>query len=555
MESSWNEKIDRLVDSCQPAQVIKFIRDGQLTEDLTFSVKSYIIIPIIGVTTALLDGHLIEPDLTANDFQSGLARLWQAIIEERDTSQLSATEQAIDLLFAEELDHVQTQGEGLLAILQVYAHEPSGPPTQVNDLIQQACFQASSNLPQAKRLLAQAGAAIFMGAPHWPFWRHEFETRELRDWLTIIFTTKDFLTDQSRFPLLPLAEERQRFLQLKSNPPETPKFKKDLTDLNDLEDEPLPGVDEPLRKILLCNKDSLSPRQIDSVSPLTPKVIKQLITVLQDDYLAQEESPGQGYAPVHAAFLLGKSQSAAAVEPLIETLIDCDSDDILYSKILFALKDLGPLALPLMLDTMRYSSDPEFKGTLAPTLGQVGRNDERAFLTLEAYYHSVTWEEDRMLAVFGLAEQADPRVVSLFYKTLKSDRDITPEGIREIIGALEELDPALTKSAARQLKEQALQRYDTQWVRFDSQGQAFCKDCGSVMQHDWIGNWEHVEPETAPASAPASAPPLPRRGYMPEPALPNFDARFAKAGRNDPCPCGSGKKFKHCHGANKPVVN
>ena len=22
-----------------------------------------------------------------------------------------------------------------------------------------------------------------------------------------------------------------------------------------------------------------------------------------------------------------------------------------------------------------------------------------------------------------------------------------------------------------------------------------------------------------------------------------------KAGRNDPCPCGSGKKYKHCHGA------
>ena len=23
---------------------------------------------------------------------------------------------------------------------------------------------------------------------------------------------------------------------------------------------------------------------------------------------------------------------------------------------------------------------------------------------------------------------------------------------------------------------------------------------------------------------------------------------FANVGRNDPCPCGSGKKFKHCHG-------
>jgi len=28
------------------------------------------------------------------------------------------------------------------------------------------------------------------------------------------------------------------------------------------------------------------------------------------------------------------------------------------------------------------------------------------------------------------------------------------------------------------------------------------------------------------------------------------DSRKMRApGRNDPCPCGSGKKFKHCHGA------
>ena len=25
-------------------------------------------------------------------------------------------------------------------------------------------------------------------------------------------------------------------------------------------------------------------------------------------------------------------------------------------------------------------------------------------------------------------------------------------------------------------------------------------------------------------------------------------AALPKVGRNDPCPCGSGKKFKHCHG-------
>jgi preprotein translocase subunit SecA len=27
------------------------------------------------------------------------------------------------------------------------------------------------------------------------------------------------------------------------------------------------------------------------------------------------------------------------------------------------------------------------------------------------------------------------------------------------------------------------------------------------------------------------------------------DDEFAEVGRNDPCPCGSGKKFKKCHGA------
>jgi preprotein translocase subunit SecA len=28
------------------------------------------------------------------------------------------------------------------------------------------------------------------------------------------------------------------------------------------------------------------------------------------------------------------------------------------------------------------------------------------------------------------------------------------------------------------------------------------------------------------------------------------DIDWASVGRNDPCPCGSGKKFKKCHGAN-----
>jgi preprotein translocase subunit SecA len=37
-----------------------------------------------------------------------------------------------------------------------------------------------------------------------------------------------------------------------------------------------------------------------------------------------------------------------------------------------------------------------------------------------------------------------------------------------------------------------------------------------------------------------------QREAMPVTALPDG---WENTGRNQPCPCGSGKKFKHCHGA------
>lgn len=46
---------------------------------------------------------------------------------------------------------------------------------------------------------------------------------------------------------------------------------------------------------------------------------------------------------------------------------------------------------------------------------------------------------------------------------------------------------------------------------------------------------------SAPAQTPASAAQAPRAD--------------AKVGRNDPCPCGSGKKFKHCHGREVGAVS
>ena len=59
----------------------------------------------------------------------------------------------------------------------------------------------------------------------------------------------------------------------------------------------------------------------------------------------------------------------------------------------------------------------------------------------------------------------------------------------------------------------------------------------------------------APASGPVAAQQgqaapqgLPRQGGESPAAVETFVRDGRKVGRNEPCPCGSGKKFKRCHG-------
>ena len=82
----------------------------------------------------------------------------------------------------------------------------------------------------------------------------------------------------------------------------------------------------------------------------------------------------------------------------------------------------------------------------------------------------------------------------------------------------------------------------------------------------------HPEPRVRRAPLPAPAVPAPsgtddlfaaspRRMAAPQPVSPSINsslgpvaratAAVPEAGRNDPCPCGSGKKYKKCHGAGR----
>ena len=59
-----------------------------------------------------------------------------------------------------------------------------------------------------------------------------------------------------------------------------------------------------------------------------------------------------------------------------------------------------------------------------------------------------------------------------------------------------------------------------------------------------IGGATAAQPPGEASGLPAG---LPAGAGAAEPAAP-FVREERKVGRNEPCPCGSGKKFKHCHG-------
>jgi preprotein translocase subunit SecA len=61
------------------------------------------------------------------------------------------------------------------------------------------------------------------------------------------------------------------------------------------------------------------------------------------------------------------------------------------------------------------------------------------------------------------------------------------------------------------------------------------------VKRDAVKYLFHVE-LSKPKTEPQRVAPLNARG-------PVKQATSDKVGRNDPCPCGSGKKYKRCHGA------
>lgn len=233
--------------------------------------------------------------------------------------------------------------------------------------------------------------------------------------------------------------------------------------------------------------------------------VTALLEILEDETLAQIDSPGEGWAPIHSAELLGDIGAAIAVEPMLRVLAQTDSLDILHDRVLPSLAKIGaPVVEPAL--RVAASADEETLDSVASVLARVGLRDDRILDLLLAQLR-------RAPGFAGnLAEYGDTRALPSLLEALDAfelDESRSPfanHALIEIRCAVEELGGTLT--AEQQLKCR--------------RGQAAADSFRQRLR----GRLE-ARQDTSPPVAPAS--------------------RHDRLGRNDPCWCGSGKKYKWCH--------
>ncbi len=249
---------------------------------------------------------------------------------------------------------------------------------------------------------------------------------------------------------------------------------------------------------------------------LTEAHIPDLIRLALDEELAQAEWPSdEVWARLHAWRALGQLRAVEAVEPLT-TLFDAldeEMNDWITEDLPEALSLIGPKAIPVLRD---FLGDPIHGqwSKIAAASGLVkiaeqypeARADVIAILSAQLEHFM---EQDRgfnaslaSYLVYDLHAVESIPLIERVYAADKADLMVMGdwEDVQIKLGLLEE--------------------------RLTSQPDYFAKEMPELVEsRDRMqATLNNIFPEAQPAQPPKQKP-----------------------GRNDPCWCGSGKKYKHCH--------
>jgi hypothetical protein len=261
-----------------------------------------------------------------------------------------------------------------------------------------------------------------------------------------------------------------------------------------------PKIESPeavVRHLLLAAGEKLPPSSRDTILEQGSLAIPALLQIFEEEKLRLSDAPGEGWAPIHAAELLGALKATEAAAPMLRVLSRTDPLTILHNQILVVIKKLGDVVVEPALKAYAETNDSEHQSSLCAVLAGAGVHDDRILTILRRQL-----QEELVIGASCLAEYGDPRALPDLLRALDecrvddSDNLFANDAVLELKAAILELGGTLTTAQASKIERATRLPAGIRALR-----------------------------EAAHA--------LPQK----------------KIGRNDPCWCGSGKKFKKCHGA------
>jgi len=264
------------------------------------------------------------------------------------------------------------------------------------------------------------------------------------------------------------------------------------------------------RKFMYSKRD-----EILSDPHLTARILttaEEIVDDLVEEYRENPGSDGSGLARLLGGF---KEELFYVPETGAEELISLSPGDI---------KDTVMAALKADLETK---------------IAEVGEDKINLFIRLE-YLRSIDarWQ-DHLESLEALREAVYLRA----YGQKNPLLEYKLEGFRIFDEMLSEIRTAL----ARKIFSVKIQRVEGPGRRPEQIGDARHRAFGQFA----LPGAPAAAPAAAPASGTAAVSRSRQAGPPPQsrPQQAQVVRNIPKVGRNDPCPCGSGKKYKHCHGA------
>lgn len=474
------------------------------------------------------------------------------------------------------LKNVQSANEVLGDIARCYVAGNYDVRRDADSLLREACELSLSGQEGAyTHLVAEAGVLLLMGSSMWLGWLNEGSDRFRH---CAIALDAAGVALKAAIPLAPIDAQRGRADELAAAlaDVEAGKPSTDLVPITNEDDWSSEGYVMALAQAAARDRP-LTDAEIAAMGEERERLIDCAMGTLMNS----ANAPGGLAVPVQSIALraLGRlrADEPHIISQIVAYIANAGFESPVVDAGVDALADIGAAAVGPCMAHMRNSLNEDGRLNVAHALGVVGRGDHAAYQVLADWFRAA--EYDQSSWALALAATHDPRAVAPIAQAFTDllAEDIGPNGIEmavwDYLDALHELGALSAPGDAPSPESEGRAAWrsvevrgagtlanavppnwappdqrpddddddDVDWLRSVTVDEV---DDDDVIDRIEDMSLEDIEREFG---ARFTVPPPLEEFPPPEPPMPPYVAE-SKVGRNDPCPCGSGKKYKHCHG-------